>query len=390
MSRAGEQAGFSDADRRHMLRAVSLARRAWGFTSPNPAVGAVLVRNGEVIGEGWHKRAGEPHAEINAITQAWKRGASLRGSTLYVTLEPCSTHGRTPPCTGAIIEAAPAEVIVGALDPNPRHAGAGLKLLAAAGIRVRSGLLADECETLNEAFNHWIVHRTPWVVLKSAITLDGKIATRTGESKWITSARARQAAMHLRRGADAILVGINTVLADDPALTLRPGSKREIPPWKKLRRIVLDPRARIPLKSRLVSDSARELTTVVVSSKAPPGDLRALEKKVQVWRSPAPAGKINLPWLLEKLGAEEVTSLLVEGGGETSAAFLRGNLVHRVCFFYAPLIFGGRDARKVVAGSGLADRGLVPRLSSPRWQRFGPDLLLSACLQRPTPLPQKR
>ena len=222
-----------------MRQAVGLARRGCGMTSPNPAVGAVLVRGGKIIGRGWHRRAGEPHAEIEALRDAQKHGHNPRGSTLFVTLEPCCTRGRTPPCTDAIIAAGIKRVIVGAVDPNPKHAGRAFKILRRAGIAVmrwgeatdepRPGSrgpsphqkLANECARLNEAFNHWIVHRTPFVTVKAAMTLDGKIATASGESKWITGEAARACGMKLRQGADAILVGINTILADDPSLTFR-------------------------------------------------------------------------------------------------------------------------------------------------------------------------
>src|ERR1700733_10768074 len=188
-------------------------------------VGAVLVKAGKIIGGGWHRRAGLPHAEIEALRDAQKHGHDPRGATLYVTLEPCSTHGRTPPCTDAIIAAGIKRVVVGATDPNPNHAGQAFKILKRAGIETTHGILADECARLNEAFNHWIVHRTPFVTVKAAMTLDGKIATASGESRWITGPEARAYGMKLRQGMDAILVGVNTILCDDPMLTFRPIKK---------------------------------------------------------------------------------------------------------------------------------------------------------------------
>jgi len=225
--------------RDYMRLALSLARRGYGCTSPNPMVGAVLVKHGQVLGRGWHHRAGEPHAEIEALHDA--RPDAARGSTLYVTLEPCCTHGRTPPCTDAILAAGIKRVVVGATDPNPHHSGKAFALLRHAGVEVTQGVLAEDCARLNEAFNHWIVHRTPLVTVKAAMTLDGKIAAASGESKWITGKRARAYGMKLRQGADAILVGINTILADNPALTPRtaPSQTRALKP-KRLRRIVLD------------------------------------------------------------------------------------------------------------------------------------------------------
>ncbi len=204
-----------------MRLALRLARRGYGRTSPNPMVGAVLVKGGRIIGRGWHRRAGEPHAEIEALRDAREQGHKVKGATLYVTLEPCSTRGRTPPCTKALLAAGIRKVVSGAVDPNPRHRGRAFDILQRAGITVTQGVLAEECARLNEAFNHWIVQRTPLVTVKAAMTLDGKIATAAGESKWITGEKARAYGMKLRQGADAVLVGISTVLSDDPSLTAR-------------------------------------------------------------------------------------------------------------------------------------------------------------------------
>src|SRR5215813_1445472 len=194
-----------------MRIALRLAKRGYGTTSPNPMVGAVLIQGGRIIGKGWHERAGGPHAEIVALNDAKRRGQKVRGSTLVVTLEPCSTHGRTPPCTEAIIRAGIKRVLAGATDPNPKHSGEGFRLLRSEGVAVENGILAAQCTALNESFNHWIVHRTPFVTVKAAMSLDGKIATASGESKWITGEKARECGMKLRQGADAILVGIKTV-----------------------------------------------------------------------------------------------------------------------------------------------------------------------------------
>ena len=204
-----------------MRRALVLARRGYGTTSPNPMVGAVLVKGGKIIGQGWHHRAGEPHAEIEALRDAERRKNLPKGATLYVTLEPCCTHGRTPPCTDAIKAAGIARVVVATTDPNPQHAGRGFRILRRAGVALEHGVLAEEATQLNEVFNHWIVQRTPFVTVKAAMTLDGKIATASGESKWITGEEARAEGMRLRVGADAILIGVNTMLVDDPALTVR-------------------------------------------------------------------------------------------------------------------------------------------------------------------------
>jgi diaminohydroxyphosphoribosylaminopyrimidine deaminase/5-amino-6-(5-phosphoribosylamino)uracil reductase len=404
----------------HFMRlALRLARRGYGATSPNPMVGAVLVKGGKIIGRGWHRRAGLPHAEIEALRDAQKRGCHPRGATLYVTLEPCCTHGRTPPCTEAIIAAGIKRVVAGTTDPNPKHAGKGFKILRRAGIEVErwgerpreprnkskrgsSGAsphqkIADECARLNEAFNHWIVHRTPFVTVKAAMTLDGKIATASGESKWITGGKARAHGMKLRQGSDAILAGINTILADNPSLTVRVGTPNSGSAQAdqkigapRLRRIILDSMARTPLNAKVASDESAGLTTVVVSKRAPKNRVAALAKRVKVIVAPTTKSKfkiqnskLDLKWLLKKLGAETVTSLLVEGGGEANASFLLGGLAQRVALFYAPKILGGRDARKGVAGEGAKSLSEAVHLREIEWQRLGEDLLLTARVGTP-------
>jgi diaminohydroxyphosphoribosylaminopyrimidine deaminase/5-amino-6-(5-phosphoribosylamino)uracil reductase len=342
-------------------------------------VGAVLVRAGAIIGQGWHRRAGQAHAEIEALRDAQRSGRSGRGAsgaTLYVTLEPCSTHGRTPPCTDAVIAAGIRRVVAAAADPNPVHAGRGFAILERAGIEVSAGLLAEEAAELNEAFHHWIVHRTPLVTIKAGMSLDGRIATVAGDTRWITGEKARALGMKLRAGADAILVGVKTVLADDPRLTVRrPGFKD-----KRWRRIILDPRARTPLTAKVVSDQHAASTIVVVTKAAPARRAAALGRRVRLLRAPTRAHGIDLRWLLEKLGEEEVTSLLVEGGGETNAAFLAAGLASRVAFFYAPLALGGRGAPRAVSGQGVARVSRAPLLRQARWRRIGSDLLLTARL----------
>jgi diaminohydroxyphosphoribosylaminopyrimidine deaminase/5-amino-6-(5-phosphoribosylamino)uracil reductase len=361
----------SQCDLYFLERALRLARRGFGRTSPNPMVGAVLVRNGKIIGQGWHHRAGGPHAEIEALRAAKEK---LAGATLYVTLEPCCSHGRTPPCTDAIIAAGLKRVVAAALDPNPAHCGRGLEILRRAGIRVSHGALEQEESRLNEAFRHWIVRGTPFVTVKAAMSLDGRIATRSRESRWITGPEARACGMTLRTGADAILVGVNTIIADDPALTPRqPGFKD-----KPLRRIVLDPRGRIPLRSKVLADSFAPWTTVVVTRAILPRRLAALRRRVRVLQAPARNGGIDLPWLLRRLGGEEVTSLLVEGGGETNARFLLPGLAQRVAFLYAPMVLGGRSAPKAVAGAGLPELARRMVLRDAQWRRLGADLLLTA------------
>jgi len=284
-----------------MRRALTLARRGVGKTSPNPAVGAVLVKRGRIVGEGWHRRAGGPHAEIEAL----RRGS---GDTLYVTLEPCSTQGRTPPCTDAIIAAGINRVVVAATDPNPRHRGRGLRLLRNAGIRVDAGLLADEATALNRPFNKWIVTGRPWVIAKAALSLDGKMATRTGDSQWITSAAARREAHRLRARVDAIMVGAGTVIRDNPRLTVRHGIRGR-QPW----RVVV---GRCPKSAHVFTDAHRQRTLHF-----PTRNLRAV---------------------LRELGRREITSVLIEGGPTLLGAAFDAGLVDAVAFFYAPKVIAGR------------------------------------------------
>jgi diaminohydroxyphosphoribosylaminopyrimidine deaminase/5-amino-6-(5-phosphoribosylamino)uracil reductase len=378
-----------ETDSDYMRLALRLALRGYGATSPNPMVGAVLVRAGRVIGRGWHRRAGGPHAEIEALEDARRRHQRLEGAALYVTLEPCSTHGRTPPCTEAIIQRRLSRVVAGATDPNPRHAGRGFALLRQAGLTVVHGLLAGPCERLNRAFNHWIVRRAPFVTVKAAMTLDGKIATASGQSKWITGKRARHYGMKLRQGADAILVGINTILADDPSLTVRLGRNQGSKAGShRLRRLVLDSMARTPLGARVVSDDPAALTTIVVGESAPKKRVAALAARVNVLVAPparaahgsARGGthRLDLHWLVKKLGADNVTSLLVEGGGEVNAAFLLEGLAQRIAFFYAPKILGGGGSRPAVGGIGALAMDRTIDLSQVQWRRLGPDWLLTA------------
>jgi diaminohydroxyphosphoribosylaminopyrimidine deaminase / 5-amino-6-(5-phosphoribosylamino)uracil reductase len=365
---------------RWMDRALRLAKRGYGNTSPNPMVGAVLVRDNLLLGEGWHRRAGGAHAEIEAIHDATAKGHSTSGADLYVTLEPCSTTGRTPPCTDAIVAAGIARVFIGATDPNPRHSGRGYRLLEQANVQVIQGLRAEQAAQLNEGFNHWIVQRTPWVTVKAALSLDGKIATTSGESRWITSPRSRAYGMSLRQGADAILVGVNTILADDPKLTVRRGEKET---GKPLRRIVLDSLARTPVTAHVLSDGRAQLTTVVVSDKAPGEQVAALAKRGTVWLAPAEDGRIDVEWLLKRLGDESVLNLLVEGGGEVNASFILGGWAHRVAFFYAPKIMGGRSAPGAVGGAGVETLAASVSLRQCQWRRLGTDLLLTGLVAGP-------
>jgi diaminohydroxyphosphoribosylaminopyrimidine deaminase/5-amino-6-(5-phosphoribosylamino)uracil reductase len=331
-------------DLRFLRRTLELARLGSGLTFPNPRVGAVLVRGGRVIGEGFHRRAGQAHAEVNAVADAKKRGHRVEGATLYVSLEPCSTRGRTPPCTELIRRQRIARVVFAAQDPNPAHAGAATKLLRAAGVEVSHGLLADEAAALNRDFNWWIVHRRPWVVGKIALSLDGRITTPPGDNRWLTSPESRRAAHELRWEADAILVGAETARRDNPHLTVRlPGRRGKVQPW----RIVVTRTGNLPRTLHLFSDRHRERTLVYRDR--------------------------PLPEVLAELGQREVTHVLIEGGGQVLTEALRAGLVNEVAFFIAPACMG-TAARAL----GQLDRAL--RLRDVRYEQAGPDLLCRGLL----------
>ncbi len=356
-----------------MRRALALAARGRGRTSPNPMVGAVAVKRGRVVGEGYHRKAGGPHAEVWALRDA---GSSASGATMYVSLEPCSHHGRTPPCTEAIIESGVARVVVGCRDPNPLVNGAGIRRLARAGIEVETGVMEAEARRLNEAYGKHITTGLPFVALKAAMSLDGKIATVRGESKWITGERARAAAHRLRSRHDAVMVGVGTVLADDPLLTVR-RSRGRTP-----LRVVADSRARTPPTARLLGADERP-PVVAVTRLAPKARVRRLERGgANVWTVGSRAGKVNLRSLMKRLGGEGVQSVLVEGGGTLAAGVLAGGLVDRVYFFVAPRLIGGARALSPVEGAGVARLSEAWRLKSVRVRRVGEDLLISGDVVR--------
>ena len=360
-----------------MRRALALAARGYGRTSPNPMVGAVLVSRGCVIGEGWHRKAGGAHAEVEAISQARRRGFSTSGSILFVTLEPCSTVGRTPPCTKAILDAGIHTVVAATIDPNPSHAGRGIQLLREAGVQVETGLLAGVADELNESFNHWIVRGTPFVTVKAAMTLDGRIASASGQSRWITGVAARRVGMRLRKGADAILVGVNTIIADDPSLTIRDPTGKAVR-GSRLRRFVLDTRGRIPHSSRVLNDALAAQTTVVVGDTVSQEVVRRLSEQANVWQLPESQGRIDLRFLLKRSGEVGITRMLVEGGGEVAASFLGGGFAQRVAFFYAPKVLGVSTALPGVGGMGAGSAAELVSLTSVRWRRVGEDLFLTA------------
>lgn len=360
-------------DRRYMRMALELAAWGRGLVSPNPMVGAVVVKDGRVLGKGFHKRAGGPHAEVYALAEA--KGETA-GATLYVNLEPCCHTGRTPPCTRQIIAAGITRVVAAVEDPDPRVSGAGLRELAENGVQVTTGVLAEEARRLNEVFFKYITTGRPFVTLKAAISLDGKIAARTGDSRWITGEEARRIGHELRREADAVVVGVQTVINDDPLLTVRlpatPGDGTEKQPL----RLILDTRARIPLRAKVIKENP-ERTVIVTGSDPPRRKVEALRAAgVRVWTLPLRRGRVSLPALLAKAGEEKLCSLLVEGGGEVNAAFLEENLVDKVYLFLAPRIIGGATAPTWVEGTGVAKVAQASLWRNTGLTKIGNDLLL--------------
>jgi diaminohydroxyphosphoribosylaminopyrimidine deaminase/5-amino-6-(5-phosphoribosylamino)uracil reductase len=331
-----------ERDERLMRRALALAVRGLGETNPNPAVGCLIVRGGRVLGEGWHARAGGPHAEVVALRRA---GARARGATLYVTLEPCAHFGRTPPCAPLLRDAGVARVVVASTDPNPLVRGRGLALLRRAGIAVEAGVLEAEATRLNERFLQSARLGRPFVLLKAAVTLDGRIATASGDSKWITGPAERRQARWLRRLHDAVLVGVGTALADDPLLLPAPRTRRPFT------RVVLDSRLRLPVASRLVRTASERQPVLVLTCADAPERRRVLEAAgVMVVPVAADGGRVALPEALAALHERGITSLMVEGGSEVLGAFLAARRLDQVALFRAPILLGGRGSRSAFGG----------------------------------------
>ncbi|MBI4389295.1 MAG: bifunctional diaminohydroxyphosphoribosylaminopyrimidine deaminase/5-amino-6-(5-phosphoribosylamino)uracil reductase RibD [Nitrospinae bacterium] len=357
-----------------MRRAVELAQKGAGRTSPNPMVGAVVVKDGKTVGEGYHKKAGRPHAEIEALKKAGRRA---RGASLYLNLEPCCHYGRTPPCTDAILAAGIARVVVGMRDPNPLVAGKGIGILKKAGVRVETGVLRAECERLNEVFVKYIRSRTPFVILKAAISLDGKIATAAGESRWISGAASRKIVHELRDGVDAVLAGAGTVLKDDPLLTTRLGRKK----GKNPVRIVLDSHNRVPLNARVFYNAGTQRVIYVSTGQLPEERETALRRMgVEICSAAEKDGKVDLRQLLRRLGEMGLTSVLIEGGSEVNASALEERIVDKIMLFAAPIVIGGRDAPGAVGGKGIESLRDAPSVKRLTVRRVGKDLLLEGYL----------
>lgn len=352
-----------------MRRAISLAEGGVGWVSPNPLVGAVLVKDGRIIGEGYHQRCGGLHAERSALASCTEDPA---GSTLYVTLEPCCHTGRQPPCVEAILEARIARVFIGSRDPNPQVCGKGVELLRRAGVEVITDFLRAECDALNPVFFHYIQTKRPYVVMKYAMTLDGKIAARTGASKWVTGETARLHVQGLRHRYRAIMVGVGTVLSDDPLLTCRvDGGRNPI-------RIVCDSQLRTPLDAQLVK-TAREVPTILATCCADETRHRPYQDAgCTVLVTAEQNGHVDLSDLMEQLGAQEIDSILLEGGGTLNWAALESGIVNKVSAYVAPKLFGGRDAKTPVEGVGVSEPNQAFHLLHSRITRLGEDFLIES------------
>jgi diaminohydroxyphosphoribosylaminopyrimidine deaminase/5-amino-6-(5-phosphoribosylamino)uracil reductase len=362
-------------DQHFMQMALDLAVEGEGFTSPNPMVGAVVVKDGRVAGSGFHEKIGGPHAEVNAIDAA---GRSAEGATLYVTLEPCNHTGRTPPCTLKIREAGIRRVVIAMLDPNRKVAGGGAEFLKQQGIQIEIGVCREQAQKLNEAFIKYARTDRPFVMAKCAATLDGRIATRTGDSRWVTGESSRQFVHRLRHAVDAILVGINTVRTDNPSLTARlPGGRGKDPV-----RIILDTHLSISPDARLLQQKSEADTILVVGKDVAQEKLQAFKQKgARLILSELKNGLIDMDALMDRLGAMQLTSLLIEGGSRVLASAFKAGIVDKVFFFYAPKILGGDDGVPICSGPGPQLMSQSIAVSDIAVQRFGDDIMIEGYIR---------
>ena len=356
-----------------MRMALNLAKKGQGYTSPNPMVGAVVVRDGEVVGRGYHRAAGQAHAEVNAIDDA---GSKARGSTLYVNLEPCNHTGRTPPCTRKILQAGVRRVIAAMSDPHTK-AGGGADFLKQHGVDVQMGVCEKQAARLNEAFVKYVSTGRPFVILKCAATLDGRIATRTGDSRWVTGAKARRFVHRLRHAVDAIMVGRGTIEADNPSLTTRLKSRKGIDPV----RVVLDTHLSISPDAGILGLESESDTILIAGKSAAGAKRKKIEKdRVRVIEQPLRNGQIDLKSLMDRLGSEGITSLLVEGGSRVLYSALKSGIVDKALFFYAPKILGGDDGFPIIRGAGPALMKDSIQLKNIRVRRFAEDVMIEGYL----------
>jgi diaminohydroxyphosphoribosylaminopyrimidine deaminase/5-amino-6-(5-phosphoribosylamino)uracil reductase len=361
-------------DEKYMRMALSLAEKARGRTSPNPMVGAVVVKNGHVVGRGYHRKAGEPHAEAIALKRA---GSAAKNATLYVTLEPCSHTGkRTPPCTPLVIQSGVKRVVIAMIDPNPRVSGGGIKTIRKSRIKLVTGVLEAEARKLNEAFIKHVTTRTPFVTLKIAQTLDGKIATASGESKWITGEEAREEGRRLRDINDAILVGINTVLKDNPSLTTRiPGGRDPI-------RVIVDSRLLIPLNAKVLIQKSRAKTVVATLSNVPESKIKKLQDiGAEVLTIKSAFDRVDLQDLMKKLGKKDIMNVLIEGGAEVNASALKSSIVDKIVMFIAPTIMTGKDSLCAIGGISPKKLGHAIKLRDISSRFVGQDLMLEGYIR---------
>lgn len=356
-------------DEEFMKKALDVAVHAMGRTSPNPMVGAVIVRDGHIVAAGWHREAGTPHAEIHALRMA---GELARGATLYVTLEPCAHYGRTGPCAKAVVDAGIGRAVIAMEDPNPLVAGRGITMLKEAGIAVTCGILEKEARRLNEVFLKWVTTGLPFVTMKTAMTLDGKIATVSGNSRWITNEVSRRRVHEWRDTQDGILVGIHTVLRDDPALTARLPDRE----GKNPTRIILDSRGRTPLTSRVMADGEAK-TVIAVTARAPRENVEALQAAGADVLVAGEGPRVDLWSLLRQLGERELCSLFVEGGAAVNFSFLQAGLVDKIHAFIAPKIVGGKEAPSPVGGEGFRELVDAVELTGLEAESMAGDLLIS-------------
>lgn len=356
-------------DYEYMRMALQLAQKGIGWVSPNPMVGAVIVKEDRIIGRGYHERYGQPHAERNALASCTE---SPEGATMYVTLEPCCHHGKQPPCVDAILQAGISRVVVGSADPNPLVAGNGIRILREHGVSVTEDILREECDAINQVFFHYIQTKQPFVVLKYAMTMDGKIAAYTGDSKWITGETARSHVQQQRHRYSGIMVGVGTVLTDDPLLTCRiPGSKSPV-------RVICDSRLRTPLDAQVVV-TAKETPTIIATCCADSDRQEAYRKAgCSVLLLPEKDGHIDLQALLRELGQEGLDSLLLEGGGTLNWSALKSGIVRKVQTYIAPKLFGGETAKTPIEGQGVATPGDSFYLKNSRLMKLGDDFLIES------------
>lgn len=363
-------------DNQYMRRAIELARKGVGSTNPNPLVGAVIVKGNRIIGEGYHEYYGGPHAEVNAFANATE---DVGGAKMYVTLEPCSHYGKTPPCAKKIVEKGIKEVVIGMKDPNPIVEGRGIKILQENGIKVTSGVLEKEVRELNDVFIKYITTKMPFCIMKTAMTMDGKIATYTGDSKWITNELSRQYVHEIRNRVSAIMVGIGTVLKDNPKLTTRLKDREGRNPI----RVVVDSSGRIPMDCEVLNSLSEAKTIIAVTNRAKKEKVEEIiNKGAEVIVTPEKCGKVDITYLMKELGQRNIDSVLLEGGGTLNFSALNEKIVDKVVTFIAPKIIGGESSKTPVEGNGIEFMAEAIELENMKFTNFNQDLMIEGSLKK--------